>query len=137
MTENEIAKIIVDVGIKIHSALGPGLYEEVYEKILHHELIKRGLSVESQVPLPVLWDDMKIDLAYRIDMVVEKKVVIELKSVETLTSVHFKQIQTYLKLTGRKLGLLINFNESLLRDGLRRIANGLRHTFLPLLCVFA
>ena len=125
MQENDISKIVLDACIKIHSALGPGLFEDVYEKILCYELMERGLHVECQVPLPIYWKEVKIELAYRIDMIVEDKVLIELKSVESLSSVHFKQVQTYLKLTGKKLGLLINFNESLLKDGYKRVVNNL------------
>ncbi len=125
MHENDISKIILDSCIKIHSRLGPGLLEDVYEKILHHELTMRGLEVKRQVALPVVWDGIKIDLAYRLDMIVEDKVIVELKSIEKLSSVHFKQIQTYLKIARKKLGLLINFNESLLKDGYKRIVNDL------------
>ena len=114
MTENEIATIAVDTCIKIHSKLGPGLFENVYEKVLAYELTKRGLEVECQVALPVHWDNEKLEVGYRIDMLVGRKVVLELKSIETLLPIHFKQLQTYLKLSEFKLGLLINFNERLL-----------------------
>lgn len=125
MTENEISRIIVDVAYKIHIKLGPGLLESVYEAIMCHELIKRGLKVERQKPIPVIWDEIYLDIGFRSDLVVEDKVIVELKSVETLSKVHSKQILTYLKITNTKLGLLINFNEALIRDGIYRIVNGL------------
>ncbi len=125
MSENEISRIIVDVAYKIHIKLGPGLLESVYEAIMCHELIKRGLKVERQKPIPVIWDEIYLDIGFRSDLVVEDKVIVELKSVETLSKVHSKQILTYLKITKIKLGLLINFNEALIRDGIYRIVNGL------------
>jgi GxxExxY protein len=125
MTENEISRIIVDVAYKIHIKLGPGLLESVYEAIMCHELIKRGLKVERQKPIPVIWDEIYLDIGFRSDLIVEDKVIVELKSVETLSKVHSKQILTYLKITNIKLGLLINFNEALIRDGIYRIVNGL------------
>lgn len=125
MTENEISRIIVDVAYKIHIKLGPGLLESVYEAIMFHELIKRGLKVERQKPIPVIWDEIYLDIGFRSDLIVEDKVIVELKSVETLSKVHSKQILTYLKITNIKLGLLINFNEALIRDGIYRIVNGL------------
>lgn len=125
MSENEISRIIVDVAYKIHIKLGPGLLESVYEAIMCHELIKRGLKVERQKPIPVIWDEIYLDIGFRSDLVVEDKVIVELKSVETLSKVHSKQILTYLKITNIKLGLLINFNEALIRDGIYRIVNGL------------
>ena len=125
MSENEISRIIVDVAYKIHIKLGTGLLESVYEAIMCHELIKRGLKVERQKPIPVIWDEIYLDIGFRSDLVVENKVIVELKSVETLSKVHSKQILTYLKITNTKLGLLINFNEALIRDGIYRIVNGL------------
>jgi GxxExxY protein len=125
MSENEISRIIVDVAYKIHIKLGPGLLESVYEAIMCHELIKRGLKVERQKPIPVIWDEIFLDIGFRSDLIVEDKVIVELKSVETLSKVHSKQILTYLKITDMKLGLLINFNEALIRDGIYRIVNGL------------
>lgn len=125
MTENEVSRIIVDVAYKIHIKLGPGLLESVYEAIMCHELIKRGLKVERQKPIPVVWDKIFLDIGFRSDLIVEDKVIVELKSVETLSKVHSKQILTYLKITNMKLGLLINFNEALIRDGIYRIVNGL------------
>ena len=125
MTENEIATTIVDLCFKIHKKLGPGLLESVYEEILFYELTKLGLKVERQKPIPVIWDEIYLDIGFRSDLVVEDKVIVELKSVETLSKVHSKQILTYLKITNTKLGLLINFNEALIRDGIYRIVNGL------------
>lgn len=121
MTENELSKIIVDVCYKIHVKLGPGLLESVYENILSYELIKRGLKVERQKPLPVFWDELIMDIGFRADIVVEDCIIIELKSVEKITHVHQKQMLTYLKVTGLKLGLLINFNEGLIKNGISRI----------------
>ncbi len=126
MEENEIAKIIVDTAYKIHKELGPGLFESVYESVLEYELVKEfGLFVQRQPVLPVVWKDVKIDLGFKPDMVVEDKVIIELKSVESIAPVHYKQLLTYLKLTGLRLGLLINFNEALIKNGIKRIVNGL------------
>ncbi len=125
MTENEISKIIVNTAYDIHIQLGPGLLESVYEEILFYELSKQGLSVERQKALPVIWDDLKMELGFRADLIVENKVIIELKSVETNAPVHPKQLLTYLKITGLKLGLLINFNEKLIKDGIIRIVNKL------------
>jgi GxxExxY protein len=125
MTENEISKIIVDVAFKIHSRLGPGLLESVYEEIMFFELNKFGLIVERQRGVPVVWDNIKMEIGFRADLIVENKVIIELKSVEIIAPVHPKQLLTYLKITGIKLGLLINFNEALIRDGITRIVNNL------------
>jgi GxxExxY protein len=125
MTENELSKIIVDVCYKIHVKLGPGLLESVYEAVLYHELVKSGLEVERQKPIPVVWDDIYLDIGFRADLIVEDKVIIELKSVESISKVHPKQLLTYLKITKMKLGLLINFNEALIKNGITRIVNGL------------
>lgn len=125
MSENEISKIIVDISYKIHTQLGPGLLESVYETILNYELTLRGLKVERQKPLPVIWNETKMDIGFRADLIVENKVIIEVKSVEQIAAVHPKQVLTYLKITGLKLGLLINFNEPLIKTGITRIANNL------------
>ena len=125
MTENEISRIVVDVSYKIHTKLGPGLLESVYEVILYHELSKRGLNVERQKALPVIWDEVYLDIGFRTDLIIENKVIIEIKSVEQIANVHPKQLLTYLKVTGMKLGLLINFNESLIKNGITRIVNNL------------
>ena len=125
MSENEISKIIVDVSYKIHTKLGPGLLESVYEAILFHELVKRGLSVERQKPIPVVWENVFLDIGFRSDLIVEDKVIVEIKSVEQVSRVHPKQLLTYLRITKLKLGLLINFNEALIKNGITRVANGL------------
>lgn len=125
MTENELSKIIVDVAYQIHTKLGPGLLESVYEEIMYYELQKSGLNVERQKGIPVIWEGIKMDLGFRADLIIENKVIIELKSVETIAPVHPKQLLTYLKITGKKLGLLINFNDSLIKNGITRIVNNL------------
>ena len=125
MNENELSKIIVDVAFKIHTQLGPRLLESVYEEIMFFELTKRGLLVERQKGIPVIWENLKMDLGFRADLIVEKKVIIELKSVETIAPVHPKQLLTYLRITNVKLGLLINFNETLIKNGITRIVNNL------------
>lgn len=125
MNENEISRIIVDCCFKIHTILGPGLLESVYEEVLSHELIKRGLIVERQKGIPVIYENLKMELGFRADLIVENKVIIELKSIDAIAPVHSKQLLTYLKLTGLKLGLLVNFNEALIKDGIKRIVNNL------------
>jgi len=125
MTENELSRIIVNTAFRIHLQLGPGLLESVYEEILYYELQKQGLFVERQKAIPVFWDDLKMDIGFRADLIVEKKVIIEIKSVETIAPVHPKQLLTYLKISGYKLGLLINFNEVLIKNGITRIVNNL------------
>lgn len=124
MQENEITGMILDSCIQIHRELGPGLFESVYEEILAYELEKHGLIVERQRGVEVEWDGRNMGLGFRADLIVESKVIIELKSVEKLDKVHFKQLQTYLQLTGIRVGLLINFNETLLKDGFHRVVNG-------------
>ncbi len=123
--ENDLASIIVDCCYHIHIKLGPGLLESVYEEILYSELIEIGLKVERQKELPVIWKDKKLDLGFRTDLIVENKVIIEIKSVIEIHPVHPKQLLTYLKLTGLKLGLLINFNSPLIKTGITRIVNNL------------
>ena len=125
MTENDITGNIIDSCIKIHRTLGPGLLESVYEELLAYELKKKGLLCERQVGVPVLYDELKMDLGFRADIIVEDKVIIELKSIESVLPVHKKQLLTYLKLSKRKVGLLINFNEELIKNGITRIANGI------------
>lgn len=125
MTENKLSSIIVNKAYEIHVKLGPGLLEAVYEEILHYELKKEGLSVERQKIIPVKWDDLKMDIGFRADLIVEDMVIIEIKSVETISPVHPKQLLTYLKITDTKLGLLINFNERLIKNGITRIVNNL------------
>jgi GxxExxY protein len=125
MTENEIAKIVVDLCVKIHKILGPGLLESVYEAALVYELKKLGIPVEQQIGIPVEYDHLHLDIGFRADLIIEKKVIVELKSIETVLPVHKKQLLTYLKLSKFKLGLLTNFNVDLMKDGITRIANGL------------
>jgi GxxExxY protein len=125
MTENEISKQIVDAAFKIHTRLGPGLLESVYEAVLGYELRKRGLRVERQKAIPVVYEEVRLDEGFRADLVVEDKVIIELKSVETIARVHKKQVLTYLRLSNLRLGLLINFGEELIKDGISRVVNGL------------
>lgn len=125
MTENELSKIIVDACFKIHTKLGPGLLESVYEEILAYELKKAGLKIQRQQGLPVVYDELKMDLGFRADLIAEDKLIIELKSIEAIAPVHLKQLLTYLKITGIKLGLLINFNEALIKDGIKRVVNNL------------
>jgi GxxExxY protein len=125
MTENELSKIIVNTCYNIHVELGQGLLESVYEEILYYELINQGLKVERQKAIPLIWKDIKMKIGFRADLVVENKVIIELKSVEIIAPVHPKQLLTYLKITNLKLGLLINFNEKLIKDGITRIVNNL------------
>jgi GxxExxY protein len=123
--ENDLASIIVDCCYHIHVSLGPGLLESVYEEILYSELIDIGLKVERQKALPVIWKNKKLDLGFRTDLIVENKVIIEIKSVLEIHPVYPKQLLTYLKLTNLKLGLLINFNSPLIKTGIIRIVNGL------------
>ena len=125
MTENEISKVIVDASYKIHTQLGLGLLESVYETILYFELVERGFKVERQKAIPVYWNEFKMELGFRADLIVENKVIIEIKSVDQIAQVHPKQLLTYLKVSGIKLGLLINFNETLIKNGITRIANNL------------
>jgi GxxExxY protein len=125
MTENEIGRVIVDAAVTVHRELGTGLLETVYEVILAHELRQRGLRVELQVPIAVEFRGIKFEEAFRADIIVDGKVVLELKSVEQVTRVHKKQLQTYLRLTGYKLGFLLNFGEALMKNGIMRAVNGL------------
>jgi GxxExxY protein len=120
MNENELSKLIIGKAIEIHKVLGPGLLESAYKECLYYELISSGLSVEKEKPLPIVYKDIKLDQGYRIDLLVENKVVIELKTVEAFTDVHMAQVLTYLKFGHFKLGLLINFNVTLIKNGLKR-----------------
>ena len=124
MTENEIAKQILDAAFVVHTRLGPGLLESVYEVVLAYELKKKGLTAERQKPMPILYDNIRFDEAFRSDLVVNAKVIAELKSVEALLPVHAKQLLTQLRLSGLKLGLLINFGEAHLKNGMKRVING-------------
>ena len=123
-TANEISHAIITAAMRVHTALGPGLLESTYTVCLQHELRKAGLRAETQVPPPVVYDGVKLDLGYRIDMLVESVVIIELKSVEAFSPVHQAQLISYLKLSGKSLGLLINFNVVHLKDGIQRFVNG-------------
>lgn len=125
MSENEVARIVVDTSLAIHKALGPGLFESAYEKILLYELRSRGLAVVNQVTLPIIWNNVVITPAFRADLIVEDIVLVELKSIDALAPVHAKQLLTYLKIADKRLGLLINFGEELIKNGIRRIVNGL------------
>ncbi len=125
MHENDISGIIVDCCFRIHTKLGPGLFESVYEEILCHELEKKEIEFKRQKAIPVIYDDVKLDMGFRADLVVENKVIVEIKSIETIHPVHHKQLLTYLRLANLKLGLLINFNEALIKDGITRIVNHL------------
>lgn len=124
MGENEIARIVVDWAFKIHSKLGPGLLESVYERILEYELKKAGLVVVRQPMLPVVWDGVVLDDGFRLDLIVGDKVIVELKSVEQMQPVHKKQLLAYLRLQDKRLGLLINFGSALIKDGIERVVNG-------------
>lgn len=124
-TENEIAKLILDKAFLIHRELGPGLLESVYQKVLQYELKKAGFQVRSEVFIPFMWDEIQFENGFRADLIVENKVIIEIKSVQIVAPVHLKQLLTYLKLTQLKLGLLLNFNEALLKDGIKRVVNNL------------
>lgn len=124
MTENEIAKQILDAAFAVHTKLGPKLLESVYEVVLAYELQKRGLIAERQKPIPIMYDDIRFEEGFRADIVVNGKVIAELKSVEALLPVHGKQVLTQLRLSGLKLGLLINFGEAHLKNGIKRIING-------------
>jgi GxxExxY protein len=124
MNENEIVTIIIDKSMEIHRNLGPGLFENAYESILSFELLDLGLGISRQETIPIKWKTLTIDEAYRADLIVEDKVIVEIKSVEKLTKAHEKQMLTYLRLSGKKLGLLLNFGQPLLKDGIERIING-------------
>ena len=124
MTENEIAKIVFNAALKVHKALGPGLLESAYEECLFYELRETGLKVEKQKPLPLIYEDVKMKIGYRVDIMVENKFIIEIKSVDALNDIHLAQTLTYLKLSNCKLGMLINFNVTLLKNGIKRVING-------------
>lgn len=124
MTENELSKIVFDAGLKIHKKLGPRLFENVYEECLFYELQKQGLKVEKQITLPIIYEELKIENAFRIDILVESKLVLEIKAVEFINPSHKAQLLTYLKMTDCKLGLLINFNEETFKAGISRVING-------------
>ena len=123
MTENEISTIIIGLAIQVHRALGPGLLENAYQECLYYKIKQRGLLVEKEKAMPLIFEEVKLDCGYRVDLLVENKFIIEIKSVESLTVQHLAQTLTYLRLGNYKLGLLINFNEILLKNGVRRVIN--------------
>ena len=125
MTENEIATQIVDAAYKIHTELGPGLLESVYEAVMAEELMKRGLRVTRQQAIPLVYGNVKLDIGFRADLILEGKVIVEIKSVEVIAPVHKKQLLTYLRLADKRLGLLINFDTELIKDGISRVVNRL------------
>ena len=125
MNENELSKLIVNAAFKIQNHYGTGLYESVYEEILFYELMKQNLLLKRQAPIPLVHELIKMEVGFRADLIVDDKVLIEVKSIEALAPVHYKQVLTYLKLSNLKLGLLINFNVALIKDGIQRIANKL------------
>jgi GxxExxY protein len=135
MNENMVAKAIVDAAFKVHKSLGPGLLESVYERVLAYELEGRGLHVRRQVPIPIVYESITFDEGFRADLIVEDKVIVELKSVEIIAPVHKKQLLTYLRLSDKRLGLLVNFGSEFIRDGITRVVNGLNEqlgVFAPL-----
>ena len=125
MFENEISERILGCAIEVHKALGPGLLESAYEECLFYEIYQLGLKVEKQKPLPLIYKEIKLEVGYRLDLIVENKVVVDIKSVEALNDIHIAQVLTYLKLSGCKLGLLINFNVLKVKDGIKRLVNNL------------
>ncbi len=126
MTENEIATQIVDAAFKIHTTLGPGLFESVYEAVMAEELSRRGLQVVKQQAIPVVYENVKLEIGFRADLIVEGKVIVEIKSVEAIAPVHKKQLVTYLRLSDKRPGLLINFDTELIKDGITRVVNRLQ-----------
>ncbi len=124
MDENGIGGIVVDCAVKVHMRLGPGLLESVYEAVLAYELQNRGLLIRKQVPIPITYDDLLFKEAFRADLIIADKVIVELKSVDRLTNAHKKQLHTYLRLSGKRIGYLLNFGEALMKDGISRIING-------------
>lgn len=125
MTENEISHVIIGCALEIHKTLGPGLLESVYESALAYDLREKGLIVSTQLTVPLVYKEIKHEAGFRLDLLVENKVIVEVKSVEVLAPVHFAQILTYLRLTDKRLGLLINFNTKLLKEGIHRVVNNL------------
>ena len=123
MELNKITGQVVDAAIKVHTESGPGLFKSVYEEVLAYELRKRGLLVERQVPVPVSYNNLKMEVGFRADLIIEKQVIAEINSIESIAPVHKKQVLTYLRLTGLKIGILINFNEELLKNGITRLFN--------------
>jgi len=124
MTENEIGNLVYDSALKVHRLLGPGLLENAYEECLFYELKKIGLKVEKQKTLPLIYENVKLDIGYRVDLMIEQKFIVEIKAVDSLNDIHLAQLLTYLKLSNCKLGFLINFNVKLIKDGIKRVING-------------
>lgn len=125
ISENDISKIVYEAGYIVHKTLGPGLLESVYEECLFYELNKHDILVERQKPMPLIYDEVKMDVGYRLDFMIEKKFVLEIKSVESLQDIHLAQILTYLRLSNCKLGMLINFNTLQFKNGVKRVINGI------------
>lgn len=125
ITENELSKIVFSRALKVHQNLGPGLLESAYEECLFYELNKTGLEIQKQKALPLVYEEVKLDIGYRIDIIIENKLILEIKSVEDLNDIHFAQLLTYLKLTNCKLGMLMNFNVALIKNGIKRVVNNL------------
>ena len=125
MTENELSHVVVGCSLKVHSALGPGLLESAYEACLEYELVTNGLLVEVQKPLPLIYQCVKLECGYRVDLLVERKLIVEVKAVEALAEIHFAQVLTYLRLSDLRLALLLNFNVVHMKDGIRRVVNKL------------
>jgi GxxExxY protein len=126
MTENEITGQIVDAAYKIHTTLGPGLLESVYEAALAYELRKRGMQIKRQQPIPIVYEDVHLQEGFRADLIVEGRVIVEIQSIEAVAPVHKKQVLTYLRLSNKRVGLLINFNVNLIKEGITRLVNGLK-----------
>ena len=126
MLHNELSGIIIEIAIEIHRRLGPGLLESVYKAVMVHELTKRGLRVEFERPVPVIWDTVQLEVGFRADLIVEGMVIVELKSIEAVAPVHKKILLTYLRLADKRLGLLLNFGVELMKDGISRVVNGLK-----------
>jgi GxxExxY protein len=124
MTENQLSKIVFDLGMKVHKSLGPGLLESSYEECLYYELCKTDLKVEQQKLLPVIYEGLRMETSYRIDLMIEDKLILELKAVENLTDLHLAQLLTYLRLSNSKLGMIMNFNVPLFKNGVKRVING-------------
>lgn len=125
MGENELSRVVIGLAIEVHSALGPGLLESAYKECLYYKILKAGLFVEKEKIMPLIFEEVKLDCGYRIDILVERKLVLELKSIEAFNEIHLAQTLTYMKLGNYKLGLLMNFNVIRLKDGLKRVVNGL------------
>lgn len=124
MEDNDLTDKIIGCSIRVHKALGPGLLESAYQACLYYELVKSGLNVEKEKPLPLVYEEVTLDCGYRMDLVVENRIIVEVKSVDTLNDIHLAQVLTYLKLTKNRFGLLINFNVLKLKDGVKRVVNG-------------